>query len=58
MEIDEICKRLRPLLGQGIDKLWSLYQISDPKGKQWVLVTLKNLMAAHLDETMKENKSC
>ncbi len=56
MEVDEICKKLKPVLGEKVNRLWSLYQTEDSQGKKWVHITLLKLLAEHLNETYDETR--
>jgi len=56
MQVDDICKKLKPVLGEKIDRLWSLYQTEDSEGKKWVHVTLLKLLAEHLGETYEGSR--
>ena len=56
IEVDEICRKLKPVLGEQIDRLWSLYQAEKPEGRKWIHVTLLKLMERHLNETYEEKK--
>ncbi len=54
IEVDEICRKLKPVLGEQIDRLWSLYQAEKPEGRKWIHVTLLKLMERYLNQTYKE----
>lgn len=56
IEVDEICRKLKPVLGEQIDRLWSLYQAEKPEGRKWIHVTLLKLMERHLNQTYEEKK--
>lgn len=56
IEVDEICRKLKPVLGDQIDRLWSLYQAEKPDGRKWIHVTLLKLMEHHLNQTYEEKK--
>ena len=56
IEVDEICRKLKPVLGEQIDRLWSLYQAEKPQGRKWIHVTLLNLLERHLNQTYEEKK--
>ena len=56
IEVDEICRKLKPVLGEQIDRLWSLYQAEKPEGRKWIHVTLLKLMEHHLNQTYEEKK--
>lgn len=54
IEVDEICRKLKPVLGEQIDRLWSLYQAEKPQGRKWIHVTLLKLMEHHLNQTYEQ----
>ncbi|MBA7701314.1 hypothetical protein ES703_110049 [subsurface metagenome] len=56
IEVDEICRKLKPVLGEQIDRLWSLYQAEKPQGRKWIHVTLLKLMERHLNQTYEVKK--
>lgn len=56
IEVDDICRKLKPVLGDQIDRLWSLYQAEKPDGRKWIHVTLLKLMEHHLNQTYGEKK--
>jgi len=56
IEVDDICRKLKPVLGDQIDRLWSLYQAEKPDGRKWIHVTLLKLMEHHLNQTYEEKK--
>jgi DNA-binding MarR family transcriptional regulator len=56
MAVDELCKKLRPVLGRQVDKLWELYQLEDQYGKQWIETILIKLLSEHLEETYISRK--
>jgi len=56
IEIDEICRKLKPVLGQQIDRLWSMYQAEKPQGRKWIHITLLNLLQQHLNQTYEQKK--
>ena len=56
IEVDEICRKLKPVLGDQIDRLWSLYQAEKPDGRKWIHLTLLKLMEHHLNQTYEEKK--
>ena len=56
IEIDEICRKLKPVLGQQIDRLWSMYQAEKPQGRKWIHITLLNLLQKHLNQTYEHKK--
>jgi len=56
IEVDEICRKLKPVLGEHIDRLWSLYQAEKPQGRKWIHITLLKLMERHLNQTYEEKK--
>jgi hypothetical protein len=56
IEVDEICRKLKPVLGGQIDRLWSLYQAEKPEGRKWIHVTLLKLLQQHLGQTYEDKK--
>jgi hypothetical protein len=55
VEIDELCRRLQPVLGDRAQKLWALYQAESPEGRKWVELELKQLASRHLGLTFNRN---
>lgn len=51
----ELCKRLRPVLGSKIDRLWFSYLAEDSKGKTEIENILQILNARILNRTSEEN---
>jgi len=51
MDIFELCKKLRPVLGAQIDKLWAWYLIGSPREKQEVEQILSILAVKALNLT-------
>ena len=56
IEVDEICRKLKPVLGEQIDRLWSMYQAEKPQGRKWIHITLLNLLQKHLNQTYEQKK--
>ncbi len=54
IEIDEICRKLKPVLGEQIDRLWSMYQAEKPQGRKWIHITLLNLLQRYLNQTYEQ----
>jgi len=56
--IQELCRKLRPVLGRRIDRLWSVYMAeSDPGGRAEIEQTLELLAARHLGHTFEPDRS-
>jgi hypothetical protein len=55
VEIDELCRRLQPVIGDRAQKLWALYQAESPEGRKWVELELKQLASRRLGLTFNRN---
>jgi len=56
--VQELCRKLRPVLGKKIDRLWSVYLAeSDPSGKADIEQTLELLAAKHLGHNYEPDRS-
>ena len=53
--VEELCKRLRPILGSKIDRLWFTYLAEDSNGKREIENILQILNAKILSEATSEN---
>lgn len=53
--VQELCKRLRPVFGSKIDRLWFSYLAEDSKGKTEIESILQILNARTLNRTSEEN---
>ncbi len=51
-EIEELCKKLKPILGEQIDRLWQTYMLEDAEGKKEIEETLQVLAAKYLAGTV------
>ena len=58
LRVQELCRKLRPVLGPRIDRLWSVYLAeSDPAGKADLEQTLELLAARHLGQNYMPDRS-
>ncbi len=56
--VQELCRKLRPVLGKKIDRLWSVYLAeSEPSGKADLEQTLELLAAKHLGQNFEPDRS-
>src|SRR3990170_8903525 len=56
--VQELCRKLKPVLGQKVDKLWSAYLAeSDQDGKADIEQTLELLAAKHLGQNYQPDRS-
>lgn len=56
--VQELCRKLRPVLGPKIDRLWSVYLAeSDPAGKADIEQTLELLAARHLGQSYAPDRA-
>ena len=53
----ELCRKLRPVLGRKIDGLWSAYIAEDSEGKADIEQTLELLAAKHLNQDYQPDRS-
>jgi hypothetical protein len=54
----ELCRKLKPVLGKKIDQLWSVYLAeSDPGGKADIEQTLELLAAKHLKQDFQPDRA-
>ena len=58
IRVQELCRKLKPVLGKKIDRLWSAYLAeSDPGGKADIEQTLELLAAKHLGQNYEPDRS-
>ncbi len=56
--MQELCRKLRPVLGKKIDRLWAAYLCeSDPAGKADIEQTLELLAAKHIGQDYQPDRS-
>lgn len=56
--VQELCRKLKPVIGKKIDRLWSVYLAeSDPSGKADLEQTLELLAAKHLGQNYEPDRS-
>ena len=56
--VQELCRSLKPVLGQKVDRLWSVYLAeSDADGKADIEQTLELLAAKHLGQNYQPDRS-
>jgi len=53
----ELCRKLRPVLGRKIDRLWSVYLAEDAKGRFEIEQTLELLAAKHLAQDYRPDRA-
>lgn len=54
MMIEELCKKLRPLYGEAIDRFWQVYLIEDADGKRELEQTVRLLYAQTFTNAFEE----
>ena len=58
LRVQELCRKLKPVLGTRIDRLWSVYLAeSDPAGKADIEQTLELLAMKHLGQNFQPDRS-
>jgi hypothetical protein len=58
LRIQELCRKLKPILGDKIDRLWTVYLAeSDPAGRAEIEQTLELLAAKHLGHSYQPDRS-
>ena len=58
IRVQELCRKLKPVLGKKIDRLWSAYLAeSDAEGKVDIEQILKLLAAKHLGQNYEPDRS-
>ena len=58
IRVQELCRKLKPILGKKIDRLWSAYLAeSDQSGKADIEQTLELLAAKHLGQNYESDRS-
>ena len=57
IRVQELCRKLRPVLGKRIDGLWAAYLADDTDGKADVEQTLELLAAKHLGQNYEPDRS-
>ena len=55
--VQELCRKLRPVLGKRIDRLYSAYLAEDADGKADLEQTLELLAARHLNQTYEHDRA-
>ena len=53
----ELCRKLRPVLGKKVDRLWSVYLADDADGRADIEQTLELLAAKHLGQDYQPDRS-
>lgn len=56
MEVQEICRKLKPILGAKADRYWLAYLSEDADGKRELEIILNMLMARHLGSDVENQK--
>lgn len=54
--IKQLCRKLRPVVGPKIDKIWQAYLIEDHKGKEEIEEYLKLLSASVISEKLEKDE--
>ena len=58
IRVQELCRKLKPVLGKKIDRLWAAYLAeSDLSGKADIEQTLELLAAKHLGQNYEPDRS-
>ncbi|MEK7210180.1 MAG: hypothetical protein AAB070_02045, partial [Candidatus Binatota bacterium] len=47
-EIRELCRKLRPVIGEKADKLWTLYLVEDEKGRRDMAIEIELVAEKYL----------
>lgn len=55
--VQELCRKLRPVMGKRVDKLWTAYLADDADGKSDIEQTLELLAAKHLGTSYEPDRS-
>ena len=56
--VQELCRKLKPVLGNKIDRLWSVYLAeSEPGGKAEIEQMLEMLAAKHLNQNYEHDRN-
>jgi hypothetical protein len=53
--VEEICKKLKPILGENAEKLWNLYLAEDEKGRRELELDIQILAEKYLKEKSLKN---
>ena len=51
MEVDDICRYLKPFLGEKADRMWQAYQVADFEGQKQIEQYLRILSLQYLQAT-------
>ena len=51
MEVDDICRYLKPFLGEKADRMWQAYQVADFEGRRQIEQYLRILSLQYLQAT-------
>ncbi len=51
MEVDDICRYLKPFLGEKADRMWQAYQVADLQGRKQIEQYLRILSLRYLQES-------
>ena len=58
LRVQELCRKLRPVMGKRIDRLWNAYLAeSDPGGKAEIEQVLELLAAKHLGQSYEPDRA-
>jgi len=56
MEAEELCRKLKPVIGEKAERLWLAYLAEDSRGKRDLEVVLGMLAARHLGSNLEERR--
>jgi len=56
MKIEDVFKKLRPLIGNKLDLLWQEYILSDPKTQKFIEMSLRLVLAKMFGETFEQKE--
>ena len=56
MEVEEICRKLKPVIGRKAEQWWLAYLAEDPTGKREIETALNILAAKHLSGGLSEKR--
>lgn len=57
MEVQEICRKLKPIIGEKANRYWLVYLTEDQEGKREIETALKLMAVKHLGSTIDDPKT-
>ena len=55
MDVEEMCKKLRPVLGKRADALWQAYLLEDPQSKRELVANIEIIYAKYLNKNLVDD---